>query len=811
MCLFLIAGLASAEPAGKITCKGKVVDEAGKPIAGASVRLYDIEVSMHPDYKLVLAGEATTKSDGVFSFTRKSAGFGQMAGRIGVIVAHKTSLALDGANWMSKDNMEVTLKLGKPSKFAGMVVDETGKPIPGAQVCTFLILPDPTKEQPRYILGLDPLDWLIATTDKKGRFAFENIPARSTAEFIASAPGRARIFTLPDRPTGPLGQFSPGKTDIRIVLPREAVIEGAVIDKKTGKPVGGVKVFAQGARSPSDFGGTPCVSGKDGRFRIPALRADSYKVKITPPEKGLAKWVAKPVSVVTEAGKTKTGVKIELAKGGVIEVLVTDKTTGKPVEGAHVGIQPVKGEGYSHGRTDKDGIARILLIPGEYRVQHVSKHREYGTTKVDKAVTVVEGKTEKLTVQLGPVPKITGVVKDQAGKPVAGAKVRLLPVGHEDNVTDENGHFKAIWQIHGWSPDTFYLIARHEGCNLAAAVEIEKVAGKIDVKLQPAATITGLVVDPDGKPITGARINVNLQVSDWGSPIGKSVKTNAKGRYKANALPPGYKYTIHASRAGYGDDSVTVELDEVGKAPMKAENIVLAVANLSISGTVVDESGKPVAGAIIYLYGNGQPHRQGTTDAAGKFTIKKICKGKVHLHASTRGPNSLSGDTQTDAGATDVKLVLRKQRGRARPAVPTLLLGKPLPKLKEFGIELPDDATKGKAILVCFWDMQQRPSRRAIRILAAKGKELAKKGVVVLPVHASAMEAEKLKAWLEKNKVPFPAGCVPVGEKKTREILLKWGVGGLPWLILTDDKHIVRTEGFQVTELGAKMKEILAK
>jgi hypothetical protein len=38
------------------------------------------------------------------------------------------------------------------------------------------------------------------------------------------------------------------------------------------------------------------------------------------------------VEVVTEAGKTKSGIKVELSKGGLLEVLVTEAVSNKPVE-----------------------------------------------------------------------------------------------------------------------------------------------------------------------------------------------------------------------------------------------------------------------------------------------------------------------------------------------------------------------------------------------------------------------------------------------------------------------------------------------
>jgi hypothetical protein len=42
--------------------------------------------------------------------------------------------------------------------------------------------------------------------------------------------------------------------------------------------------------------------------------------------------------------------------------------------------------------------------------------------------------------------------------------------------------------------------------------------------------------------------------------------------------------------------------------------------------------------------------------------------------------------------------------------------------------------------------------------------------------------------------------------KHGEEVRFKWGVKSLPWLILTDQEHIVQAEGFAPTELGEKLK-----
>ncbi len=76
------------------------------------------------------------------------------------------------------------------------------------------------------------------------------------------------------------------------------------------------------------------------------------------------------------------------------------------------------------------------------------------------------------------------------------------------------------------------------------------------------------------------------------------------------------------------------------------------------------------------------------------------------------------------------------------------------------------------------------------------------KDVVVTAVQASKVDDSVLNEWVEKSNIPFPVGMVQGDEDKIR---FSWGVRSLPWLILTDKKHIVTAEGFSVAELDEKL------
>lgn len=133
------------------------------------------------------------------------------------------------------------------------------------------------------------------------------------------------------------------------------------------------------------------------------------------------------------------------------------------------------------------------------------------------------------------------------------------------------------------------------------------------------------------------------------------------------------------------------------------------------------------------------------------------------------------------------------------------MVGKALPALSGIKTDFNLQLARGNAVLFCFFDYEQRPSRRCITQLTKQAKQLAEKGVTVVTVHASKIDEDKLDQWVKENGVPFMVGMIESGEDKTR---FSWGVQSLPWLILTDTEHVVRAEGLGVIDLDDKLKQI---
>ncbi|MHC4645316.1 MAG: redoxin domain-containing protein, partial [Planctomycetota bacterium] len=111
------------------------------------------------------------------------------------------------------------------------------------------------------------------------------------------------------------------------------------------------------------------------------------------------------------------------------------------------------------------------------------------------------------------------------------------------------------------------------------------------------------------------------------------------------------------------------------------------------------------------------------------------------------------------------------------------LAGGPLPKLDGLGVKINSKETKEKRVLVCFFDMNQRPSRHYIMELTKRAEELKEEGIAVVCIQASSVEQQKLDDWISKHSMAFSVGMIEANEEKVR---FKWGVRSLPWLILTD-------------------------
>lgn len=406
--------------------------------------------------------------------------------------------------------------------------------------------------------------------------------------------------------------------------------------------------------------------------------------------------------------------------------------------------------------------------------------------------------------------KVSGVVRDELGRPMVGALVLPMPHGGHPIKTNAAGKFK----IPGLSEKRLILslLARDPNRNLATAIELGDCNKPVDIILTPGVTLTGSVTDPHGKPIREANVHPSVRISHYRASFGFTAwpPTDSDGRYEIKALPTGYEYNIDIGAKSYGTNYVRLGLlDSPGCKHL--EPIVLQPANLSVSGIVLDDNDRPMPGVNVQASGQGQPFRKGKTNSEGRFKINRICKGRVSLSAWT-SDHLWRGSDEAKPDDNNVEIYMRKKRGCMIPPEnpPSSLIGKELPDLDELNIHLTEKNIQDKRVLVCFWKMSHDESRDYMRQLAARSEDLAKKDIIIIGVQSWIRNEKQLRRWLARNKINFPVSMLSDlwEQEPEQRATYRWGVSNrIPWLILTDTHHVVRAEGFAFEALDENIQQ----
>jgi len=393
-----------------------------------------------------------------------------------------------------------------------------------------------------------------------------------------------------------------------------------------------------------------------------------------------------------------------------------------------------------------------------------------------------------------------------------GVIVASIPMCNQAVRTDKDGGFKVSW-YRRLSPRVNYLLARDIQRNLVGLVKINEENQFLEVKLEPAYTLQGQVTDLDGNAIVMAAVNLRASLANYVAYLGSEILTDDEGFYQIKAVPPpnlDFSYRsieIHAEGYGpQGQDKIILGNDPAELVTV--DNIVLPPADQSISGVVVDADDMPAVGVSIILRGglgskSGQPSRRTVTDAEGRFFIDQICKGPLKLQTMDSSAEEI-GTLEAQGGDQNVKIIKGQRRVHSRQP---MLAGKPLPDLMNFKFTSSLIQGEDKSLLICFFDLNQRPSRHCVTELVKRAAGLSEKNVAVIGVQTGELDQKVFDEMIKSYQVPFTV--VMAGDEVVNEMRLNWGVRALPWLILTDKEHIVNAEGFEVDELEGKIKVVI--
>jgi RNA polymerase sigma factor (sigma-70 family) len=369
-------------------------------------------------------------------------------------------------------------------------------------------------------------------------------------------------------------------------------ITGIVRDRATGKPVADIWVnghvpggwWENYVRSKTD---------KEGRYRLLGLpKTHSYHIEAW----GLRKdYIQVGKEVGDSEGLTPIAVDFELVHGVRVHGRTIDKATGKPVPAAlwyvplennkHFAALPGKDAslwgGLGHG-SDKDGSYNLLALPGPGIIYVRAEVEDNPYTKaaldpadrakaastdpkkgIDVAFTrMVEGCIDRYGANayrlIDPAPDAqsmacdfsfnrgltrTGSVLDPQGKPLTGVHVQGLSTTGGPKLLTGNS-FKAL-ALTSAQPRT--IAFAHKERNLVGVVRLSGDEKEpVEVRLQPAAVLTGRVLNADGKPLPGVAVSVSYPINEvrW---LAEEVagpqpnQTDADGRFRIEGVFPDQK------------------------------------------------------------------------------------------------------------------------------------------------------------------------------------------------------------------------------------------------------------------------------
>jgi len=638
--------------AEQLNFSGTVTDTAGSPVAAATVEYWRYEGRLN---RLELKQQITTDTNGAFEF--------QVSRAAGFLLVRKPGLAPAWKQlnqpFSSVRDTEEHLVLTPPAALAGVVVDETDKPVANAEVSVAMAVCEISSEGGgrsfNYLTGKPAHDCFAARTDAAGRFRIENFPTNATAALAVQSPGKALRQASQD--SGGLDSlpWRAGQEDIKLVVEPAGSIEGKIIAEGSNQPLPVARLALQ-PDNPGFFHfgeSEPAQSAADGTFHISDVAAGSYRIQAIFGTNAVPEWVADTVPVSVESRKTTRGVQVTAARGGLLEVAVLEQNDRKPL--AQVMVNAYRENFQSAARSDTNGIALLRLLPGDYQI--MASRESMAANQASASVEA--GKTNRVEIEIAAPRKITGIVRQPDGQPAAGLLVRIVGgFGPEtaEVKTDADGKFELEWNQRqfGQNNTTPCILVRDAEHNLAVAQDIDEDTGPLDLKLAPGLTLAGRA-ESDGKPVTNATAKLVFWTGRSGSWLDGLARTNTPGQFEIPALPPGRKYGVVVSAPGYGQKQIYDVAASADAIRQELDPFELKLANLKLAGQVLDADDKPVAGANVSLNGEGQPNGNVRTDRDGRFTFAHVCEGTAQLSANSR--NSF-GNISAEGGDTNVVLRL---------------------------------------------------------------------------------------------------------------------------------------------------------
>ncbi len=508
-------------------------------------------------------------------------------------------------------------------------------------------------------------EWSLKTGPKFEKEFSENAAGRS-AFLLIDVPGFAQARS-------PEFVIGTNMQPLVIDLPPAVYVplQGRVVDRD-GRPLAKARVRVRRIIFGSDVEfpwGPEAVSGEDGRFTVKHVRlGDQVVLRVDREDLGGTETEA--VLVSQPEAIALPDVLLRVAEQ-VIAGIVTDQD-GFPVAGVIV-------EHLAEGRrwTQTDAAGRFILDRLPDGRLSLSLKAADGSQATH---TVVAGsKDVRLFLPLRaqydrPENLLTINLRTTDGKTPAEAEYFVLDVERRRRLVSGGFSGRAAascdlrFTLRRFPEDRLAVVvlARDYAWPAPVAVVTRPKIEPITVTLEPASAVkmTGRVVDATGQPIPGACIGLSRMVAD-GIPVegwkylsnmpDKVPQTDTDGRFEFAGLPRGLPVAVYANTAGYaGAWSARIKLSS--EQDLTLPDLRLAKATRTLSGRIVGQEDKPIAGARVFVHDFARPETK--SDVAGRFCLQGVPDGELLVVASAPGYEDGTQMVSVKAAARAVDLHL---------------------------------------------------------------------------------------------------------------------------------------------------------
>ncbi len=531
-------------------------------------------------------------------------------------------------------------------EIVGTVSDLTGGPIAKARV----VSDDPA---------------VITETDDKG--AFSLWVSKGQREVDASADGYAANSEY---------LFAPGK--VEILLTPESSLSGTVVDAKSGKPVEAARVtLGDWSEAEAAF------SDAQGKFRINRI-SPGRQTAVAKTDRGFGRAEG---STLVGLGQHVDGVIVKLFPAARVEARIMIAGDPKTVcERPRASLHDAAAQRWIQLRKEPDGLLWADgVLPGDYKPElgcdgYQPREKYDHVVIADADVTHIEW-----LVDTGAV--IKGKIRTKSGEPVEDAEIwARTTTGAARAKTGWGGDESArdgTYELTGLKPGSYKIevtstkgVAPKDGfkVDVAAGATVEK-----DLVLDDVGTLTGLVIDANGAPVSS--IDINTRILGGGRSWGGDHSSDDAGAFTIEGLRPG-DYRVVAQRGwsdtlrkpGTTDDAKQGERVTIRANQVSTVKLVVEAQSGTIKGTVIDTDGSPVGDAFVSgaresdAAGAQRTNVQDTrwswedkpvlTSVDGKFTLDKLSPGTYTVRAFRKGGGEAIAE-HIEVGATDAKLQIK--------------------------------------------------------------------------------------------------------------------------------------------------------